>query len=175
MGLSFVSVFFFYLCSASHFHGGLNYEFVLFFYYSQVFWMWSSLCSHWKVHTDILIKFECVFFPRELTQGLKLRFMAGSACWSVTKSDCEFLSSFFCFLYPFFLLFLGFLWPGTRLAEQHFRVFPSNSDQFKVISAWSGSQAVEKEREWEGGGREGCKKPVHYEGKGTPRLNRTIS
>lgn len=132
------------------------------FVHSQVFWIWSSLCEHWKVHADILIKSECVFlfffffFSGELTRALKLLFMAGSACWSVTKSDCEFLSCvfFFFFLgYPF-LLFLGFLWPETRLGEQHFRVFPSSSDQFKVISARSGSQAVKKERKRKKGNKE---------------------
>ena len=128
------------------------------FVFSFTFWPWVSwrrlwvffclfsLCNHWKLHADILIKSECVclsfffYISGGLTRGLKLLFMAGSACWSVTKSDWipEFVWPFL--LFRFFL----FSWPGTRLAQQHFRVFPSSSDQFKVISAWSGSQAVKK-------------------------------
>lgn len=69
------------------------------------------------------------------------------------KSDCDFF--FFLFLgVPIFYCFLAFLLAGgLDGAERHFRVFPSSSDQFEVISARSGSQAVkgrkkEKEREY---------------------------
>lgn len=73
-----------------------------------------SLCNCWKLHADILIKSECFclsflkkYISGELTRGLKLLFMAGSACWSVTKSDCEFLSSFGHFYCFSFFLCLG--------------------------------------------------------------------
>lgn len=51
----------------------------------------------------------------------------------------------FFYFYPFHC-FSVFIRPGSGLAEQHFRVFPSSSDQFKVISARSGSQAVNRGR-----------------------------
>ena len=129
----------FHLCSVSPFDHGLvegGYEFFF------VCFLCATIESFTLTSSLSLNVFVFLFFyiSGGLTRGLKLLFMAGSACWSVTKSDWipEFVWPFL--LFRFFL----FSWPGTRLAQQHFRVFPSSSDQFKVISTWSGSQAVKK-------------------------------
>lgn len=131
--LGFYIFILFYLCLVLHFHSGLNYKF-------------SPWAIEWFTLTSSLsLNVFCFFFSRADS-----RFKAALYDRiSLLKCDKEWLwipEVLFFPLYPF-LLFLGFFWPGTRLAELHFRVFPSNSDQFKVISAWSGSQAVKKERE----------------------------
>lgn len=105
-----------------------------------------------KLHTDILIKSECVFlssflffYPsEELTRG----FRAALYGWiSLLKCDKEWLWIPEFVWYPHFYCFLAFLRSGTRLGPRsHFRVFPTSSDQFKVISARSGSQDVGRER-----------------------------
>lgn len=152
-----------------------GYEFFT-FCYSQVFWLeQSSLCDHWKGHADILFRSECVFLFFSFFWRADSRFKAALyGQISLLKCDKEWLWIPELVWVPIFIVSWLFfsLWPGTRLAEQHFRVFPSSSDQFKVISARSGRK---KEREWRGGGGKGFNKPLHYEGKGTLRLNTTIS
>lgn len=95
---------------------------VLFYFFSKLllftrFWSFRFFCTTIERFTlTSSLSLNVIFFPlsEKLTRGLKLLFMAGSACWSVTKSDCEFLTYFF---FPLVLLFLGFLWPGTRLGS----------------------------------------------------------
>lgn len=127
--------------------------FSFFFCYSQVFLNLEFFVPPWKqLHTDILIKSECVFLSSflffyssgELTRGFRAALYGRI---SLLKCDKEWLWIPELVWYPHFYCFLAFLWPGTRLGPRsHFRVFPTSSDQFKVISARSGSQDVKEGR-----------------------------
>lgn len=142
---SILSFCLFSLCF-TFFHCGLNEGVSAVFIIHKCFF-------HWEVHADILIKSEFFFLWRA-----DWRFESCSLCsdqlvevWQRRVT----VTFFFLFLgVPIFYCFLAFLLAGgLDGAERHFRVFPSSSDQFEVISARSGSQAVkgrkkEKEREY---------------------------